>query len=44
MTITSVLAVVVVTDAQAAHPWYERVLGKRADLNVITFAEALVGH
>lgn len=32
MTITSVLAVVVVTDAQAAHPWYEQVLGQPADL------------
>ena len=31
MTITSVLAVVVVADAQAATPWYERVLGKPAD-------------
>lgn len=32
MTITSVLAVVVVTDAKAAQPWYEQVLGKPADL------------
>lgn len=32
MTITSVLAVVVVAEVQVALPWYERVLGKRADL------------